>query len=66
MKTKYSVRWTNLANGHEEVCTVGSDLCDALLLLSEQTANPILRSARIERFNVVEQLKVARGRHDNE
>lgn len=45
----YSVRWTNLANGHEEVCIVGSDLCDALLLLSEQTANPIMRNARIER-----------------
>jgi hypothetical protein len=66
MEAKYKVRWTNLANGHEEVCTVGSDLCDALLLLSEQTANPILRNARIERFNVVEQMKVARGRHDNE
>lgn len=66
MKAKYSVRWTNLANGHEEVCTVGSELCDALLLLSEQTANPILRNARIERFDTAEQLSVARGRHDNE
>ena len=45
----YSVRWTNLVNGREEVCIIGSDLCDALLLLSEQTANPIMRNARIER-----------------
>jgi hypothetical protein len=55
---KYSVRWLNLANGHEEVCIVGSSnkpseiieiLCDSLLLLSEQKANPIIRNARIER-----------------
>ena len=45
----YSVRWMNLANGHEETCIVGSDLCDALLLLSEQTANPGIRNACMER-----------------
>lgn len=49
MTYKYSVRWLNTLNGHEEVCVVGPDLCDALLLLSEQSANPILRHARIER-----------------